>query len=85
MYIALGLISFIVLAFLLNKTFSGSEIIITMLILFVLFFCILNVYYVNTESAPQDLYNESTKKMKKKKNLNDTFDAILNKNNSSLD
>ncbi|AJK91767.1 ORF106 [Spodoptera frugiperda granulovirus] len=85
MIVVIGIVAFVVLAFLLNKTLSGSEIIITMLILFVLFFCILNVYYVNTDSAPKDLYNEDTKKAKKKKHLNDVFDAILNKNNSSLE
>lgn len=85
MILGVGIVAFIVLAFLLNKTLYGSEIIVTMLILFVLFFCILNVYYVNTDSAPHDLYNEDTKKAKKKKHLNDVFDAILNKNNSSLE
>ena len=85
MVIGIGIVAFVVLAFLLNKSFYGSEIIVTMLILFVLFFCILNVYYVNNDSAPKDLYNEETKKAKKKKHLNDVFDAILNKNNSSLE
>lgn len=85
MIVAYGIVAFLILAFLLNKTFYGSEIIVTMLILFVLFFCILNVYYVNTDSAPKDLYNEETKKAKKKKHLNEVFDAILNKNNSSLE
>ncbi|AQQ80382.1 ORF115 [Betabaculovirus altermyunipunctae] len=85
MIVIIGIVAFIVLAFLLNKTLYGSEIIVTMLVLFVLFFCILNVYYVNTDSAPHDLYTEDTKKAKKKKHLNDVFDAILNKNNSSLE
>ncbi|ACH69479.1 hypothetical protein D1Q00_gp119 [Trichoplusia ni granulovirus LBIV-12] len=85
MIVGIGIVAFVVLTFLLNKTFYASEIIVTMLILFVLFFCILNVYYVNTDSAPHDLYNEETKKAKKKKHFNDMFDAILNKNNSSLE
>lgn len=80
-----AVISLVILAFLLNSSFNGSELIITVLVLIVLFFCILNVYYVNTDSNAKDLYNEETKKMKRKQNLNDAFDAILNKNNSSLD
>lgn len=55
------------------------------MVLVVLFFCILNYYYSNTESAPQDLYNENVKRMRKKQHLNDAFDALLNKNNSSIE
>lgn len=80
-----AIISLVFLAFLLNSSFNGSELLITILVLIVLFFCILNVYYTNTESNAKDLYNEETKKMKRKQNLSDAFDAILNKNNSSLD
>jgi hypothetical protein len=80
-----AVVALVVLAFLLNSSFNGSELIITILVLFVLFFCILHVYYVNTDSSPADLYNENTKKLKRKQNLNDAFDAILNKNNSSLE
>ncbi|AAG27389.1 PxORF91 peptide [Plutella xylostella granulovirus] len=79
----LGLIAFIIIALLMNKTAMGSELIITCLILFVLFFCILNVYYVNNEST--DLYTADTKKIKKRQQLSDAFDAILNKNNSSIE
>lgn len=85
MFAVTAIISLVVLAFLLNSTFNGSEMIITILVLLVLFFCILHIYYVNTDSAPTDLYTENTKKLKRKQNLNDAFDAILNKNNSSLD
>lgn len=80
-----GAVLFIVVAFLLNKTLSGSGLLITFLVVFVLFFCILNSYYVQADSAPQDLYNEETKRMLKKRQLNDAFDAILNKNQSSLE
>ncbi|AAQ21693.1 unknown [Cryptophlebia leucotreta granulovirus] len=76
------IIGLIVFAFLVNK-FNSSELLVTVMVLFVLFFCILNYYYASTESAPQDLYNENVKKMKKKQHLNDAFDALLNKNNSS--
>lgn len=80
-----GIAIFVVLAFLLNKALVGSEILISILIVFVLFFCILHVYYVNNESGAHDLYTEDTRKMKKRQQLSDAFDAILNKNNSSTD
>nr|UYX49727.1 ORF91 [Darna trima granulovirus] len=78
------IIGLIVFAFLVNK-FRSSEIIVTVLVLIVLFFCVLHVYYNNTASDPQDLYTENVKKLKKKQQLNDTFDALLNKNNSSIE
>ncbi|AEB00380.1 hypothetical protein [Clostera anachoreta granulovirus] len=82
MWIVTLIVSLVLFAFIFNK-FGGSELLLTILVLLVLFFCVLNVYYNNTESAPHDLYNEDVKKMKKKQQLNDTFDALLNKNTSS--
>ncbi|AAK70767.1 ORF107 similar to AcMNPV ORF76 [Cydia pomonella granulovirus] len=78
------IIGLIVFAFIVNR-FRSSELIVTIMVLVVLFFCILNYYYSNTESAPQDLYNENVKRMRKKQHLNDAFDALLNKNNSSIE
>ncbi|AKN80749.1 hypothetical protein [Diatraea saccharalis granulovirus] len=74
----------VVFAFIINR-FRSSEAIVTALVLIILFFCILHYYYKNAESDPQDLYNENTKKIKRKQQLNDVFDALLNKNQSSLD
>lgn len=79
------IVGLVILAFALHKSFYGSEIIITILVMLVVFFCILNLYYTNTDSDPHDLYNENTKKIKKKQQLNDAFDAILNKNTSSME
>ncbi|APO13976.1 ORF94 [Plodia interpunctella granulovirus] len=76
------IVGLIVLAFILNR-FGGSEVIVTILVLMVLFFCILHYYY--TDSSPENLYNENTKKIKKKQQLTDAFDALLNKNNSSIE
>lgn len=78
-----AIIGLVLLAFLLNQNYTSSEVIVTVLVLVVLFFCVLHTYYGNVESAPQDLYNEETKKLKKKQHLNEAFDAILNKNTSS--
>lgn len=78
------IVGLILFAFVANR-FSSSEIVITFLVLVVLFFCILHLYYNNTTSDPQDLYTEDVKKLKKKQQLNDTFDALLNKNNSSIE
>ncbi|ACZ63577.1 PrGVORF91 [Pieris rapae granulovirus Wuhan] len=80
-YLIVGLVLF---AFIVNRCRS-SELLITILVLIVLFFCILHLYYNNTDSDPQDLYNKNVKKMKKKQQLNDTFDALLNKNTSSIE
>ncbi|AAS82639.1 ORF99 [Agrotis segetum granulovirus] len=85
MSIITPVIALVVLAFLLNTAFRGSELIITILVLLVLFFCVLHIHYVNNESGPDTLFNEQTKKLKKKQQINDAFDAILNKNNSSLE
>ncbi|QOD40060.1 Maph97 [Matsumuraeses phaseoli granulovirus] len=79
--LVLGLIVF---AFIVNR-FKSSEFIVTLLVLMVLFFCVLHFYYTNTDSDPQDLYNENVKKLKKKQQMNDAFDALLNKNNSSVE
>ncbi|ABC61222.1 unknown [Choristoneura occidentalis granulovirus] len=78
------IVGLIVFAVIVNQ-FKSSEMIITVLVLFVLFLCVLHIYYNNTDSDPQNLYNEDVKKLKKKQQLNDTFDALLNKNNSSLE
>nr|ANY57489.1 hypothetical protein PhopGVgp100 [Phthorimaea operculella granulovirus]QBH65935.1 hypothetical protein PhopGVgp100 [Phthorimaea operculella granulovirus]QBH66065.1 hypothetical protein PhopGVgp100 [Phthorimaea operculella granulovirus]QBH66195.1 hypothetical protein PhopGVgp100 [Phthorimaea operculella granulovirus]QBH66325.1 hypothetical protein PhopGVgp100 [Phthorimaea operculella granulovirus] len=78
-------VGLVVFAFIINRYTTSSEMIVTMLVLVVLFFCILNYYYSNTDSAPQDLYNDNIRKMKKKQHLNEAFDTLLNKNNSSLD
>lgn len=78
------IVGLIVFAFIINQ-FKSSEIVITILVLLVLFLCVLHIYYNNTNSDPQDLYNDNVKKLKKKQQLNETFDALLNKNNSSLE
>ncbi|AMF83843.1 hypothetical protein AYR72_gp091 [Cnaphalocrocis medinalis granulovirus] len=78
------IIGLVLFAFIVNR-FKSSELIVTVLVLIILFFCILHLYYNNTESTPQDVYTNDVKKLKKKQQLNDTFDALLNKNTSSLE
>ncbi|UXX41902.1 hypothetical protein [Psilogramma increta granulovirus] len=84
MYVISLIVGLVLFAFIVHQ-FKSSEIVITFLVLIVLFLCLLHLYYNNTESGPQDLYNENVKKLKRKQQLNDTFDALLNKNNSSLE
>lgn len=78
------LIGLIFFAFIVNRL-GGSEIVVTVLVLAIVFLCALHIYYNNTTSDAKDLYNEDTKKIKKKQQLNDTLDALLNKNTSSAE
>nr|ARX71442.1 hypothetical protein EREL_103 [Erinnyis ello granulovirus]ARX71572.1 hypothetical protein EREL_103 [Erinnyis ello granulovirus]ARX71702.1 hypothetical protein EREL_103 [Erinnyis ello granulovirus]ARX71832.1 hypothetical protein EREL_103 [Erinnyis ello granulovirus]ARX71962.1 hypothetical protein EREL_103 [Erinnyis ello granulovirus] len=84
MYVISLIVGLVLFSFIVHQ-FKSSEIVITFLVLLVLMLCVLHMYYNNTESGPQDLYNENVKRLKKKQQLNDTFDALLNKNNSSLE
>ncbi|AAP85729.1 ORF_92 [Adoxophyes orana granulovirus] len=77
-------IGLVLLAFVLNKC-NSTEMLITLIVLLMIFFCALHYFYNNTESDPQQLYTENVRKLKKKQQLNDTFDALLNKNNSSAE
>jgi hypothetical protein len=45
----------------------------------------MQVYYIKPESSPAIIDTDISKRIKKKRTLEDTLDAILNKNTSSTD
>ncbi|QEI03601.1 hypothetical protein [Rachiplusia nu nucleopolyhedrovirus] len=75
----------IVLGFIFDKNEGFSNLLLFMLLLFVIFIMLLQIYYLKPESTAADLPTGKAKSIKKKKDLERAFDAILNKNTSSLD
>ncbi|AIS92101.1 hypothetical protein [Erinnyis ello granulovirus] len=67
MYVISLIVGLVLFSFIVHQ-FKSSEIVITFLVLLVLMLCVLHMYYNNTESGPQDLYNENVKRLKKNNN-----------------
>lgn len=75
----------IVSGFLFNHREGVSNLLIFLLLTFVVFLVLMHVYCVKPESTPTDLQTDKSKRIKKKRELERAFDAILNKNTSSTD
>ncbi|AJD80745.1 hypothetical protein [Pseudoplusia includens SNPV IE] len=82
MYFTLVLI---ILGFIFDKNEGFSNLLLFMLLLFVIFIMLLQIYYIKPESTTADLPTGKAKSIKKKRDLEKAFDAIINKNTSSLD
>ncbi|AUA60298.1 ORF67 protein [Operophtera brumata nucleopolyhedrovirus] len=79
------LIFFILLGLVFEKNKGLSNLIFYILIFFVIFLLLMQVYYIKPESSPAIIDTDISKRIKKKRTLEDTLDAILNKNTSSTD
>ncbi|AAZ67423.1 orf52 [Trichoplusia ni single nucleopolyhedrovirus] len=75
----------ILLGFIFDKNEGFSNLLLFMLLLFVTFIMLLQIYYIKPESTTADLPTVKAKSIKKKRDLERAFDAIINKNTSSLD
>ncbi|AAY83987.1 ORF-56 peptide [Chrysodeixis chalcites nucleopolyhedrovirus] len=75
----------IILGFIFDKNEGFSNLLLFMLLLFVIFIMLLQIYYIKPESTTADLPTGKAKSIKKKRDLEKAFDAIINKNTSSLD
>ncbi|AKN80650.1 hypothetical protein [Perigonia lusca single nucleopolyhedrovirus] len=73
------------MGFLFDRNEGFSNLLIIMVLLFVIFILMLQVYYIKPESTTADLQTGKSKSIKKKRDLEKAFDAILNKNTSSTD
>ncbi|ABY65795.1 hypothetical protein [Orgyia leucostigma nucleopolyhedrovirus] len=75
----------ILLGFIFDKNEGFSNFLMFMLLTFIVFILMLQVYYIKPESTTADLQTGKAKSIKKKRDLEKAFDAILNKNTSSTD
>ncbi|AKC91695.1 ac76 [Lambdina fiscellaria nucleopolyhedrovirus] len=85
MYIYSTFLILILLGFIFDKNEGFSNLLLFLLLLFVIFILMLQVYYMKPESTAADLQTGKAKSIKKKRDLEKAFDAILNKNTSSTD
>ncbi|AUF81586.1 ac76 [Malacosoma neustria nucleopolyhedrovirus] len=67
------------------KNEGFSNFLLYMLIIFIVFILLLQVYYIQPESTTANMPTSKSKSIKKKRDLERAFDAILNKNTSSSD
>lgn len=75
----------ILLGFIFDKNEAFSSFIMALFLIFVVFILMLQVYYIKPESDANNLQSGKAKSIKKKRDLEKAFDAILNKNTSSTD
>nr|AJP07628.1 hypothetical protein ORF-69 [Helicoverpa armigera nucleopolyhedrovirus]AJP07764.1 hypothetical protein ORF-69 [Helicoverpa armigera nucleopolyhedrovirus] len=75
----------IALGFIFDKNEGFSTLMFFLLLLFFIFIMMLHVYYIKPDSTPADLQTGKSKSIKKKRELERAFDAIINKNTSSID
>ncbi|UJZ89026.1 ac76 [Erannis ankeraria nucleopolyhedrovirus] len=86
MFIYTTFLVLILLGFIFDKNEGFSNFLMVLLLTFIIFILMLQVYYIKPESTTTDLQtNNKTKSIKKKRDLEKAFDAILNKNTSSTD
>ncbi|QHB21731.1 ac76 [Artaxa digramma nucleopolyhedrovirus] len=85
MFIYSTFLVLILLGFIFDKNEGFSNFLMVLLLTFIIFILMLQVYYIKPESTAADLQTGKAKSIKKKKNLEKAFDAILNKNTSSTD
>ncbi|AIU41304.1 ac76 [Sucra jujuba nucleopolyhedrovirus] len=75
----------ILLGFIFDKNEMFSSFLMALMLLVMAFILMIQVYYVKPQSTPNDLPSGKAKSIKKKRDLERAFDAILNKNTSSTD
>lgn len=75
----------IVIGFIFDKNEGFSNLLLFLLLMFVIFILLLQMYYIKDESTTLNLPTGKAKSIKKKRDLEKAFDAILNKNKSSID
>lgn len=85
MFIYSTFLVLIILGFIFDKNEGFSNLLLFMLLLIIVFVLMLQIYYVKPESTTADVQTGKAKSVKKKRDLEKAFDAILNKNTSSTD
>ncbi|AAF33624.1 Unknown (Ac76) [Spodoptera exigua multiple nucleopolyhedrovirus] len=75
----------IVIGFVFDKNERFTNLLLFLLLVFVIFLLMLQVYYIKDESTTVHIPTGKAKSVKKKRDLEKAFDAILNKNKSSVD
>nr|ANS70971.1 hypothetical protein [Lymantria dispar multiple nucleopolyhedrovirus] len=85
MFIYYTFLMLIALGFIFDKNEGISNLLLFMLLVFIIFILMLQVFYMKPESGAADLQTGKAKSIKKKRDLEKAFDAILNKNTSSTD
>ncbi|AIZ48655.1 asb098 [Agrotis segetum nucleopolyhedrovirus B] len=85
MFIYFTFLVLIVIGFIFDKNEGFSNMLLFMLLVFIVFLLLLQVYYIKDESTTIDIPTGKAKSIKKKRDLEKAFDAILNKNKSSVD
>ncbi|AYN45044.1 se84 [Alphabaculovirus alterspexiguae] len=85
MFIYFTFLVLIVIGFIFDKNEGFSNLLLFMLLIFVLFLLLLQVYYIKDESTTVHIPTVKSKTIKKKRDLEKAFDAILNKNKSIVD
>ncbi|AXS67726.1 ac76-like protein [Cryptophlebia peltastica nucleopolyhedrovirus] len=85
MFIYTTFLLLIVLGFLFDKNEGFSNFVFFLFLVCIIFIIMLQVYYIKPESTAADLQTGKAKSIKKKRDLEKAFDAILNKNTSSTD
>nr|WUR10770.1 agip108 [Calliteara abietis nucleopolyhedrovirus] len=68
-----------------DKNEGISNYLMFLFLLFIVFILLLQIYYIKPESTVDNLQTGKAKSIKKKRDLEKAFDAILNKNTSSTD
>ncbi|QAT90379.1 hypothetical protein KM622_gp093 [Spodoptera exempta nucleopolyhedrovirus] len=85
MFIYFTFLVLIVIGFIFDKNEGFSNLLLFMLLVFVIFLLLLQVYYIKDESTTVNIPTVKSKTIKKKRDLEKAFDAILNKNKSIVD
>ncbi|AAC70271.1 LdOrf-85 peptide [Lymantria dispar multiple nucleopolyhedrovirus] len=86
MFIYYTFLMLIALGFIFDRNEGISNLLLFMLLVFIIFILMLQVMYIKPESSDAaDLQTGKAKSIKKKRDLERAFDAILNKNTSSTD
>ncbi|AAZ38268.1 ORF-102 [Agrotis segetum nucleopolyhedrovirus A] len=85
MYIYFTFLVLIVIGFIFDKNEGFSNLLLFLLLMFIIFVMLLQVYYIRDESTTVHIPTGKAKSVKKKRDLEKAFDAILNKNKSSTD
>ncbi|ACO53518.1 unknown [Euproctis pseudoconspersa nucleopolyhedrovirus] len=85
MFIYSTFLILILLGFIFDKNEGFSNFLMSLLLIFIIFILMLQVYCIKPESTAADLQTGKAKSIKKKRELEKAFDAILNKNTSSID
>ncbi|ACF05349.1 hypothetical protein [Adoxophyes orana nucleopolyhedrovirus] len=85
MFIYTTFLMLIAIGFLFDRNEGFSNFVFFLFLVFIIFIIMLQVYYIKPESATDDIQTGKAKSIKKKRDLERAFDAILNKNTSSTD